>query len=182
MMKKTDGRKNANVKKGDVFQMQWTDAAYVPTFLNDLINSFGPGQRVLNGCCGNSPIGQVRYDIDPKTNRTMDGNLKDQLELFSPGQFDFYYIDAPDSFFNPFGKFIADNYFRGISGGKAAKRKYGDPYQWQYDALKIPTKALILQRNLIMTNWPQHIAKNVEYGLIRDSRPMGRILEIIWKK
>jgi len=177
-MNKTDGRRNAKVKKGDVFIMEMIDAAYLDKFQDDLIKSFGPGMRVLNGCCGTSPVGDVRYDIDPKSNRTMDANLKDQLKIFHPGQFDFYIIDPIDTFYNPFGKFIAENYYRGTTKDG---RKFGDPYRWQYDALEIPKKALILQRNLIMTNWPESKRNYVEYGLIRDSRPMGRILEIIWK-
>lgn len=179
-MKTTDKRKNAKVTKGDVFIMEMIDAAYLEKWTEDFINSFGPGSRVLNGCCGTSGTGTVRYDIDKNSNRTMDANLKDQLNLFRKNQFDFYIIDPPDTFYNPFGKFIAENYFKGKR--KSDSCKFGDPYRWQYDALEICSKALILQRPLIMTNWPKQLARDVEYGLIRDSRPMGRILEIIWKK
>lgn len=178
-MKKTDGRKNAKVMKGDVFIMELIDAPYLDQFIRDFINSFGPGQRVLNGCSGSSRLGDTRYDIDPHANRTMNADLKDQLKTFRPNQFDFYIIDPPDSFYNPYGTFIVENF---CTGKDKRGRKKGDPYQWQYDAIKICKKALILQRPLIMTNWPQQLARDVEYGLIRDSRPMGRILEIVWKK
>lgn len=178
-MKKTDGRKNAKVIKGDVFIVEMIDAPYLDQFIRDFINSFGPGRTVLNGCCGSSRLGNTRYDIDSHSNRTMIGNLGNQLRLFRPNQFDFYMIDPPDSFYTPYGKFIVENYCKGKD---KRGRLFGDPYQWQYDAIKICSKALILQRPLIMTNWPKQLARDVEYGLIRDSRPMGRILEIVWKK
>lgn len=178
-MKKTDGRKNARVKKGDVFIMEMMDAPYLEKFIEDLINSFGPGHRILNGCCGSSRLGDVRFDIDKNSNRTMDANLKDQLDIFRKNQFDFYIIDPLDAFYNPYGSFIVENYCKGKD---KRGRKFGDPYRWQYDALEICKKALILQRPLQMTNWPKQMVRDVEYGLIRDSRPMGRILEIVWKK
>lgn len=178
-MKKTDGRKNARVSKGDVFIMEHIDAPYLEKFIEDLINSFGPGHRILNGCCGSSRLGDIRFDIDKNSNRTMNADLKEQLTLFRKNQFDFYIIDPPDAFYNPYGGFIVDNY---CTGRDKRGRKKGDPYRWQYDALEIAKKALILQRPLQMTNWPKQLARDVEYGLIRDSRPMGRILEIVWKK
>ena len=175
----TDGRKNARVKKGDVFIMEHIDAPYLEKFVEDVIKSVGPGMRVLNGCCGSSRTGDVRYDIDENSNRTMVGNLGNQLKLFRKNQFDFYIIDPPDAFYNAYGTFIVDNYCKGKD---KRGRKFGDPYRWQYDALEICSKALILQRPLIMTNWPKQLVHDVEYGLIRDSRPMGRVLEIVWKK
>lgn len=178
-MKKTDRRKNAKVKKGDVHIMEWIDSEYLEVFIEDLIKSLGPGMKVLNGCCGNSIIGQIRYDIDKNSNRTMEGNLKDQLKLFPKNHVDFYYIDAPGEFFNPFGNFIVKNY---CTGKDKRGRKKGDPYRWQYDALTIPRIALILQRGLQMTNWPKQQVRDVTYGLVRDSRPSSRVLEIIWKK
>lgn len=178
-MKKTDGRKAAKVKKGTVFIMEMIDAPYLQKWIQDFINSFGPGQRVLNGCCGTSWIGDVRYDINKNSNRTLNADLKDQLTLFRKNQFDFYIIDPFDAFYNPYGKWILENYYMKTD---SRGRKYGDPNRWQYDAMEICSKALILQRPLQMINWPKQLARDVEYGLIRDSRPMGRILEIIWKK
>jgi len=178
-MNKSDGRKNARVKKGDVFIMEMMDAPYLEKFLEDLIKTFGPGMRTLNGCCGSSRLGNVRFDIDKNSNRTMDADLKNQLDIFRPGQFDFYIIDPLDAFYNPYGNWIAKNFCKGTD---KRGREFGDPFRWQYDALEIPKKALILQRPLIMTNWPKQLVRDVEYGLIRDSRPMGRILEIVWKK
>lgn len=165
---KVDGRKNANVKKGNVFKMEWIDSDYLTHFIKKIVGS----DRVLNGCCGNSQIGDVRFDIDKNTNRTMDASLFDQSKIFRDNQFDFYVIDPPDCFYNPHCKDIAEHH--------PTKKGYGDPYEWQYQALDICKKALILQRPLIMTNWGG-VSKFQEYFLIRDSRPMGRILEIVWK-
>lgn len=179
-----DKRKHAKVNKGYIDRMPHVDQPYVEKFIEDVCKSVMPNPKILNGCCGNSRIGQIRFDIDKNSNRTMDADLRDQLKIFRPGQVDFYYVDPPDAWYNPFSKFIAENYYKGISGGNAPKRKYGDPYRWQYDALEIPRKALILQGNLQMcaTNWPESIRTDVEYFLTRDQRPMGRILQIIWKK
>lgn len=176
---KKDGRKAAKVKKGYVHRMEHMDQPYAEKFIEDVCNSVMVRPRIINGCCGDSRIGQIRYDIDPNSNRTMDADLKDQLNIFRPGQCDFYIIDPPDEFYNPFAKWVAKNYYKGKR--KSDGTPYGDPFRWQYDALEIPTKALILQRNLTMTQWPERIRSKVEYFLLRDQRPMGRVLEVIWK-
>lgn len=168
-MKKKDGRKNANVKKGNVFKTEWLDSDYLDHFIKKIVGT----ERVLNGCCGMSTIGDVRFDTDPTTNRTMDASLFDISKIFRPNQFPFVLIDPPDCFYNPRCTEIVQNY--------PGKTKHsGNPFQWQYEALEIASKALILQRPLIMTNWGG-ASKFQEYFLIRDSRPMGRILEVIWK-
>jgi len=178
-MKESDRRKNAKVKKGDVFIMEYIDAEYLEVFLIDMIKSFGPGMTVLNGCCGNSSIGQIRFDIDKNSNRTIQANLKDQSSIFGKNHIDFYYIDPPGEFYNPYGNFIVKNYPKGKD---KRGRKFGDPYKWQYDALKIAKKALILQKGLQTTNWPKQIVRDVTHGYVRDSRPSARVLEIVWKK
>lgn len=177
-MKKQDGRKNANVTKGNVHKMEWIDSDYLTHFIKKVIGY----DRTLNLCSGMSPIGDVRGDIDPETNRTMDLNLFDAKNVFRENQFPFVIVDPPDCFYNPGCKEIADRYYTKSTYYKSGKvkMKYGDPYEWQYELLDIASKALILQRPLIMTNWGG-VSKFQEYFLIRDSRPMGRILEIIWK-
>ncbi len=174
-MKKFDGRKNARVKKGHVFKMEHLDAPYLEFFLKKIIGK----DDCLNGCCGYSSVGNNRYDWSKDSNRNYDANLFDQSIIFSQNGFTFYYIDPPDAYYNPFSKEIIKHYFKGKD---KRGRSFGDPFQWQYEALDICSKALVLQRPLIMTNWPALRVKEVEYFLIRDSRPMGRVLEIIWKK
>jgi len=172
-MKKFDGRKNARVKKGHIFKMEHLDAPYLEFFLKKV---FGE-DSILNGCSGYSPLGDCRFDWSKDSNRTMNANLFEQSTTFNDNKFDFYYIDPPDAYYNPFSKEIIKYYFKGKD---KRERSFGDPYQWQYEALDISNKALVLQRPLIMTNWPALRVKEVEYFLIRDSRP--RVLEIIWKK
>ncbi len=184
-MKKFDGRKNARVKKGHIFKMEHLDAPYLEFFLKKV---FGD-DSILNGCCGYSQLGNklnveekkvdCRYDWSKDSNRNIAANLFQQSKFFNENQYDFYYIDPPDAYYNPFSKEIIKYY---LKGKDKRGRSFGDPYQWQYEALDICSKALVLQRPLIMTNWPALRVKEVEYFLIRDSRPMGRVLEIIWKK
>lgn len=170
----TDKRKNANVKKGNLFKMEWMYSDYVDYFLRNLFGN----ESVMNHCCGFSTVGQFRYDIDENTARTSYGNLFEITKDFKPNSVDHLLIDAPFKFFNPYCKEIAFNYPKGID---VKGRKYGDPFQWQFDALTIPRKSLVLRRNLITTNWSGNISKFQEYFLIKDSRPSSTILEIVWK-
>ena len=166
-----DRRKNANVTKGNIFKMEWIHSDYLETFLKHLILIHG-SKDVLNLCSGSSRFGSERIDIINNSNVT---TKRDMFEFLRNAKrmFDFIYIDPPFKYYNPGCKEISINYPKTPG--------YGDPFEWQYQALSLAKKALILKRNLIMTNWSGNVSKFQEYFLIRDSRPSAQILEVIWK-
>lgn len=56
--------------------------------------------RTLNVCCGMSRVGEVRVDLDPKSNRTQEGDLHELN--FPRASFDTVICDPPFSFYNRF--------------------------------------------------------------------------------
>jgi len=166
-----DKRKNVTKQpNGQVFKMEHMD----PDYLSHFIANLTKGNRLLSHCCGYTPVGQVRCDWSPDSNRNKAANLFEMVNDFKPGSFPFVYIDPPDKYYNPHCKEIAKAF------PSIKNPSYGNPFAWQYHALDVASIALILQRPLIMTNW-QGSSKFQEYFLVRDSRPSARILEIIWK-
>ena len=56
--------------------------------------------KTLNVCCGMSRVGEVRVDIDPKSNRTVEGDLFNLS--FKAKSFDTVICDPPFSLYNKF--------------------------------------------------------------------------------
>ena len=138
--------------KGNIYNVKWMHTDYLEYWLRD----FTIRGSCLNVCSGMSMIGQVRVDIDPDTNRTMNGDLFKLLEYFSANQFDFVYIDPPFPFYT-----AGENRF-----------------QWQFDAFKICKKALITRRPKVSINLP---SKYHDYIVAEDVRPSLTLLRIDYK-
>jgi len=167
-----DKRKNAKVKKGNIHRVEWMHSDYLEYFLNDLALIHGC-KTILNLFSGSSLFGSVRIDNDTSLSApTARGSAFDFLKCCIK-KYDLVYADPPFTYYNPGSKEIAKAY--------PSSPGYGNPYEWQYQALALTNKALILRRPLIMTNWSGNLSKFQEYFLIRDSRPSATILEIIWK-
>ena len=150
---KPDKRKNAKVKRGNVFYIEWIHSDYLEYWLRD----FTADGSLLHICCGDSGLGYPRADINPDSNRTMYADLFKLLETFKENQFDYVYIDPP---FNAYTS--GDNRFR-----------------WQFDALKICKKALITRRPKVSVNLPSIYH---DYVICEDSRPSLTIIRIDFKK
>ena len=168
-----DKRKNARVGKGNIMKLEYMDAPYFMHFLNYLALTEGC-KTILNLCCGSSPFGTERIDINPSSNCTRTGDMFQELKTIAKKSFDMVYIDPLWKFFNPHCKEIALNYPSDAPG-------FGNPFEWQYEAARIAKKFLVLQGNMQSTaiNWPSIITKNVDYFLIKDSRPSGSIVQIV---
>lgn len=141
-----------NYRKGEIYNARWMHSDYLEYWLRD----FTIKGKTLNVCSGMSMIGQTRLDIDPETNRTMDGNLFNLLDYFGENQFDYVYVDPPFPIYTS-----GENRFR-----------------WQFDAFKIAKKALITRRPKVSVNLP---SKYHDYIIAEDSRPSFTILRIDYK-
>jgi hypothetical protein len=174
LKKKIDGRKNANVKRGHVIRMQDIHSDYLEFFESDLV----AGEHCLNVCSGSSMVGDIRLDIDEKTNRTRFGDLFEVYKQFEPNSIPFVICDPPFNYYNPNSNIIKKkgNELIGVMPGLDKPEQLA--YLWQFQLMNIASKCLILRRNLIMANIP---ARFKEYRLIRDSRPGATILEVLWK-
>jgi len=170
-----DKRANATRTKGNLFKIEWIQPQYVEYFLNDLA-LIKDAKTILNLCSGSSLFGTVRIDTDGSLKQpTQYGEIFSYLKQIKT-KYDFVYIDPPFKFYNPHCTEIAKHY--------PTKDHYGDPFEWQYEALRIANKALILRGNLqsVSINWPGYLSKFQEYFLIKDSRPSSTILSVIWSK
>jgi len=171
-----DKRKNARVKKGNMFKMEWMHSDYLEHFLNDLAFIHG-SKSVLNLCSGSSLFGSTRIDHDMSLNNPTDhSDVFEFLKWTTNKKYDLIYVDPPFKFYNPGCTEIAKHY------PSASNPAFGNPYEWQYQALNLANKLLVLRRPLIMTNWSGNISKFQEYFLVRDSRPSCTILELVWCK
>lgn len=140
-------------KKGTIARPEWIHTDYFEYWLKDFIRD----GTCLNMCSGQSMIGDVRVDIDPNSNRTIDGNLFNSLEMFNENQFDYVYCD-PD--------------FKVYTTGE-------NRMQWQFDLFKIARIALITRRPKVAINMPSIYH---EYVIAEDSRTSLSLIRIDWKK
>lgn len=147
-------KEQPNYSKGRIYNPHWMHTDYLEYWLRD----FTIRGSTLNVCSGMSMIGNVRLDIDPETNRTMDGDMFKLLDYFKPNQFKYVYIDPPFPVYTS-----GENRFR-----------------WQFDAFKIvePGGALITRRPKVSVNLP---SKYHDYIIAEDSRPSFTILRIDYK-
>lgn len=167
-----DGRKNPNVKTGKVLEMEWMWSDYVEIFLRKIVDQFGHG-KTLNMCCGASNLGDVRVDIDPRSNRTRSGDLFRLRQQFHENQFNVGIFDPDFDAYNPNSRLTR------LEGKKLGYERPGQlAYDWQYDAVSLCRKVAIFRRNLIMIN---HKDADEEFFLIRDSRPSATILHLVWR-
>jgi hypothetical protein len=155
-MPKPDKRKNAKVKRGNVFYIEWIHSDYLEYWLRD----FTADGSLLHVCSGESTLGYPRVDINPDSNRTMHGDLFDLLSIFKENQFDYVYCDPPFPYYND---------PRILKSNRNA---------WQFDLLKIAKKALITRRPRTAINLP---SKYHDYVILEDSRPSISILRVDYK-
>lgn len=139
-------------KQGTIFHPEYMHTDYFEYWLKDFVRD----GSCLNVCCGMSTIGQVRMDISPNSNRTMEGDLFKVLDYFKPNSFDYVYCD-PD--------------YKDYTTGP-------NRFRWQFDLLKIAKRALITRRPKVAVNMP---SKWHEYIIAEDSRPSFTIVRIDYK-
>ena len=164
-----DGRTNAKVLKGHVYKAEHAHPPYMEYFLNQLTAN----KKVLTIGTGTSPFGDIRLDIDPKSNRTEYGDVFESFASFTPGSVDYLYADLPYGFLNPLSNVIRKE---GIRRGLAKPGSLA--FKWQFDWFKIPKIAMITRRNLINVNLP---SKSHDYYVIEDSRPQLGLMRIDYK-
>jgi len=97
------------------FETRWVDH----TDLRDIIRRESIG-TLLNFPCGQSPLGDIRADIDKKHNPDVIADLKNPP--FKDGQFDTVYCDPPYSMFD-----------------------FGKSLEWVKELFRIANKRLIIQ-------------------------------------
>ena len=153
---KQDKRKNAKVKRGNVFYVEWIHSDYLEYWLRD----FTADGSLLHVCSGDSMIGQVRVDNRVNTNRTMDGDLFNLLDIFKENQFDYVYCDPDFKYYNSV-KYL---------------KKYKN--SWQFDLFKLAKKALITRRPRTTINLP---SRYHDYLICEDPRPSVTLLRIDYK-
>lgn len=154
-LKKLDGRTNATKQpKGRMFHPTHIHSDYLEYWLQ----LFTIDGEVLNVCSGDSLFGHVRIDIDPESNRTIDGDLFKILQQFKPESFKYVYCDPPFPYYTS-----GENRFR-----------------WQFDLFQLvkPGGALITRRPKVTVNLP---SIRHEYKVGEDSRPSLTLLRIDYK-
>ena len=72
--------------------MTYKESYKDPQWLKDIIKEYLK-PKSLNMCCGMSPFGDVRVDIDPKVKPDMVADMWDMNELFDRASFDSIYCD-----------------------------------------------------------------------------------------
>ena len=153
--KKLDRRVNATKQsKGRIIHPTHIHSDYLEYWLEQ----FTLDGNTLNICSGDSLFGLVRVDIDPESNRTVDGDLFKISNQFKPESFKYVYCDPPFQFYTS-----GENRFR-----------------WQYDLFKLvkPGGALITRRPKVTINMP---SKYHDYIIAEDSRPSFTVLRIDYK-
>jgi hypothetical protein len=81
--------------KSQVLQVEWIH----PNSVERWLRSMALG-RTLNVCCGMSRVGEIRLDIEPRSNRTEAGDLFSIR--FPPMSFDTVICDPPFAYYRKF--------------------------------------------------------------------------------
>lgn len=182
--------------KGLIHRPEYMHTDYFEYWLRD----FTSDGSVLNHACGMSTIGDVRVDMDPKTNRTMEGNLLDIGKDFRENSFDYVYVDPIyDMFYNPSSIIFKPDIMANpqaqlqimklkqqikelenqVEKLNVQQNPLGNlAYKWQFDAFKIARKALITRRPKININMP---SRWHEWLITEDSRPSINLVRIDYK-
>lgn len=152
-MRKKDKRKNVvKQPKGKIYHPEYIHADYLEYYLED----FTKDGTLLNMCCGDSKLGDIRSDINKKSNRNTNIDLFKVLEHYEEESFDYVYCDPPFRFYT-----AGPNRFR-----------------WQFDLFKLCKIALITRRPKVTVNMP---SKYHDYVIAEDSRPSFSVLRIDYK-
>ncbi len=154
--------------KGKVFHSDYIHTEY----LEEWLDNFTKDGRLLNVCCGTSPLGDVRLDIAEyhtielkgkevtiPTSRTQHGDLFD-LSKFLDQEFDYVYCD-PD--------------FRYYTS-KPILKEYKN--KWQFELFRLAKKALITRRPKVNINLP---SERHRYIVMEDWRPSLSLFRIDWR-
>jgi len=176
-MKQLDGRKNAMVRVQDMIEMRYIDN----TTITQQIKNWGIGRHVIYAFSGMSLNGQVRIDINPNSNATLNMDVFEWLEKAKLGCADMIVIDAPFVLYNAPGinysvweKAIKD----GLIPESMKKSKYwGHPNEWQraFWNLLEPGGLLVMKRPIVNINV---LSKLPVLYYVHDSRPSAVIVRL----
>jgi len=169
-----DMRKNARHQVGTIYEMRMMHTDYLEHYLSRLTRN----GYTINICCGQSEVGDDRYDINPNSKANIIADFWDILGKLKDNEADYIIIDPRFQWYNPNPLVWKKEVKLGFVPSDC--KYYGHPFKWQYALFEKCRRAMVTRRGLMQINM-QGVARDTDFLLPVDERPAATIVRIDWK-